>query len=72
MLSDAGGEVIIQIEDGKSRYKAKNENGLSSAEKGEYMRSFSFVGKKGNACAFFKEGYNPADIFKNYYNMDHG
>lgn len=71
LIADSGGEVIIEIQEGKNKYKAENENGLGSAEKGEYMRSFSFVGKKGNACAYFREGYNPADIFSNYYRMDY-
>jgi len=34
------------------------------------MRSFSFVGKPGNTCPYFRENYNPADLFENYYNLD--
>lgn len=71
VLSDAGGEIEIEIEDGKKRYKGSSKNGLNSVDKGEYMRSFSFGGKPGNTCAYFRENYNPADIFENYYNFDY-
>lgn len=71
VLSDAGGEIELEIEDGKKRYKGSSKNGLNSVDKGEYMRSFSFSGKPGNTCAYFRENYNPADIFENYYNFDY-
>lgn len=36
----------------------------------ESPRAIQFHGDKYNVCAYFKETYNPANIFKNWYKID--
>ena len=70
VIGDQGGEVTIQIENGKQKYLGSSQNGVESLSKQSFIRSFSLIGEKGNSCEFFQEKYNPTDIFQHWQVID--
>lgn len=66
VLTNRGGEIQIMIESGQSLYPSISRNGIKSEKRGNYLRSFRVLGDKSVACNFFKEKYNPANIWANW------
>lgn len=58
VLTDKGGEVSLMIADGQSSYKGGMANGIKSANRDNYIRSFKLLGSSKTACSYFKEKYN--------------
>ncbi len=66
LLTDKGGEIQIIIEDGQNFYPGVFKNGIYSSKKENYIRSFRVVGDREMTCNYFKEEYNPSNIFINW------
>lgn len=73
MMTDMGGEVQFQMVDPPSLYKALVRNHITSMEQPGFdtMRAIKFIGSKKNTCAYFKEDYTPAIIFRNWKAIDY-
>lgn len=66
LLTDRGGEIQFILEQGKQLYEGSAKNGIKSQRRGNYLRSFRIIGDQANSCNYFKETYNPSNLFHNW------
>lgn len=57
VMNDRGGELEFMIESGQSYYKGTRSFGIISKSRGEYVRSYKFIGPKSRIFYKFKDDY---------------
>jgi len=65
-LTDFGGEITVLINGPKSGFSALSKNGINAQKSGQAERTFRVIGNKKNTCNFFREIYDPTNIFANW------
>lgn len=71
-MTDVGGEVQFEFTEPQAEYVGLVRNGVNSEDaKGEGIpRGIKFNGDRATTCNYFKEIYDPAVIFDNWYVED--
>lgn len=55
VLNDIGGLIALMIKGGQKGFVSNNDFGIKTMSKGDYVKSFSFVGQRSAINAYYKE-----------------